>query len=119
MRILVDSDILVDHLRGHARFDPGDNEVFVSSITRAELFSGHAADEGRVTRLLEAMHELAVDRAVAERAGRIRRATNVRLPDALIAATAIEHGLTLLTRNRRDFEAIPGLMFPESGEPSS
>ena len=117
MRILVDSDILVDHLRGHARFDPGDNEVFFSSITRAELFSGRAADEVRVTRLLEAMHELSVDRAVAERAGRIRREANVRLPDALIAATAIEHGLTLLTRNRRDFDAVAGLSLGDALNP--
>jgi len=75
------------------------------------------ADEGRVTRLLEAMHELSVDRAVAERAGRIRREANVRLPDALIAATAIEHGLTLLTRNRRDFDAVAGLSLGDALNP--
>jgi len=115
VRILIDSDILVDHLRGHNRFDPGDDEIYVSSITRSELFSGRATDETRVIRLLEAMQELSVDRAVAERAGRIRRETNVRLPDALIAATAIENGLALVTRNRRDFEAIPGLVLRESG----
>jgi predicted nucleic acid-binding protein len=46
---------------------------------------------------------------VAERAGRIRRETGLRLPDALIAATALERGLTLTTRNRRHFEAVPGL----------
>jgi predicted nucleic acid-binding protein len=50
-----------------------------------------------------------VDRGVAERAGRIRREAGVRTPDALIAATALEHRLTLVTRNVRDFERVPGL----------
>ena len=34
-----------------------------------------------------------------------------KLPDAIIAATAIVHGLTLLSRNEPDFSAIPGLAF--------
>jgi len=55
------------------------------------------------------MTELPVDRAVAERAGRIRRTSRIRLPDALIAATAIEHRLTLVTRNARDFDEVKGL----------
>ena len=50
-----------------------------------------------------------VDDAIAERAGRLRRGTSRRLPDALIAATALQHRLTLVTRNVRDFEGIRGL----------
>jgi predicted nucleic acid-binding protein len=42
----------------------------------------------------------------AERAGRIRRESGVRLPDALIAATTLEHGLSLVTPHRSDFEKI-------------
>jgi hypothetical protein len=36
----------------------------------------------------------------------VRRETRIRTPDALIAATALRHRLTLVTRNRRDFEAV-------------
>jgi predicted nucleic acid-binding protein len=50
-----------------------------------------------------------VDRTVAEGAGRIRRETSLRLPDALIAATAIAHDLQLATRHRRDFDRVRGL----------
>ncbi len=108
-RILVDSDVLVDHLRGHRRFKVGRDAVHVSAITQAELFAGRATEESRVRLLLAAMIELPVSSAVAERAGRIRRTTTTRLADALIAATAIEHGLTLVTRNATDFEAVRGL----------
>lgn len=108
-RILVDSDVLVDHLRGHRRLVAGTDDLHVSAITRAELFSGRATEERRVRRLLEPMVDLAVDAAVAERAGRLRRDRPLRLPDALIAATALEHRLTLVTRNVRDFDGVRGL----------
>ncbi len=108
-RILVDSDILVDHLRGHRRLVAGSDELHVSAISRAELFSGRGAEERRIRRLLEPMTDIPVDAAIAERAGRLRRGTAQRLPDALIAATALEHRLTLVTRNTRDFDGIRGL----------
>ena len=73
-----------------------------------ELFAGRT-NEARVDEFLAPFREIAVDRAIAERAGRLRRGSPMRTPDALIAATAIEHGLELVTRNRRDFEAVPGL----------
>ncbi len=108
-RILVDSDVLVDHLRGYQRFLHGSDDVHYSSITRAELFAGRGTEERRVRRLLEPFSELLVDRAVAERAGRLRRTLGIRLADALIAATAVEHRLVLVTRNTRDYEAVRGL----------
>ena len=108
-RLLVDSDVLVDHLRGRVRFVAGRNEVHVSTINRAELLAGRSTDEARVRLLLTAMIEIPVDAAIAERAGRIRRASQARLPDALIAATAIEHGLTLVTRQSSGFQGIRGL----------
>lgn len=114
-RVLLDSDVLVDHLRGHRRLAAGRDELFVSTITRAELFSGHATQERRVRTLLEPMTELPVDRAVAERAGRLRRDSSLRRPDALIAATALEHRLTLVTRNIRDFEAVASLKLRAPG----
>lgn len=75
--------------------------------SRAELVAGTSASD-LINQLLDPFRELVVDRAVAERAGRIRRESGVRLPDALIAATAVEHGMSLATRNRRDFEGVRG-----------
>jgi predicted nucleic acid-binding protein len=108
-RVLLDSDVLVDHLRGHRRLVAGVDEFHVSVISRAELFSGRGAEERRIRRLLATLTDVPVDAAIAERAGRLRRGTSRRLPDALIASTALEHRLTLVTRNLRDFESIRGL----------
>lgn len=59
--------------------------------------------------ILEPLTEIGVDRGIAERAGRLRRNHGLALPDALIAATAIEAGLALITRNHRDFERVSRL----------
>jgi toxin FitB len=107
--LLVDTDVFVDHLRGaHALRHAGDS-LHYSVVTRAELFAGAAEQEETVGLLLAPFRELRVDRTVAEAAGRIRRETGVRTPDALIASTALVHHLTLVTRNRRDFERVPRL----------
>ncbi|WP_428117696.1 type II toxin-antitoxin system VapC family toxin [Candidatus Poriferisodalis sp.] len=106
--LLVDTDIFIDHLRGARELQPSRHRLHYSVVTRAELFAGTTAT-AFVSELLSPWRELAVDRAVAERAGRIRRESGVRLPDALIAATALEHRLGLVTRNHGDFGRIRGL----------
>ena len=106
--LLVDTDIFVDHLRGAHEMRPARHRLFYSVITRAELFAGTSGSDV-VVRVLSAFRELPVDREVAERAGRIRRESGLRLPDALVAATALIHGLALVTRNRRDFDRVRGL----------
>jgi predicted nucleic acid-binding protein len=106
--VLVDTDVFVDHLRGAAELKPGPHRLHYSVMTRAELFAGSSATDA-ITNLLAPFRELPIGRDVAERAGRIRRETQIRIADALIAATALEHGLGLATRNRRHFELVRGL----------
>ena len=106
--LLVDTDVFIDHLRGTVALVPGRHRLHYSVVTRAELFAGNTATN-LSSQLLAPFRELAVDRAIAERAGRVAREFGVRLPDALIAATALEHGLGLVTRNRKHFDPIRGL----------
>lgn len=106
--LLIDTDIFIDHLRGATKLVSGRHRLHYSVITRYELLAG-TVGSAFVERLLNPFRELAVDRAVAERAGRIRRESGIATPDALIAATAIEHGLALVTRNRRHFEPVKQL----------
>jgi predicted nucleic acid-binding protein len=66
-----------------------------------------------------------MDRTLADRAGDLIRESQDRhislsVPDAIIAATALTHGLTLVTLNQTDFEGIPGLsLAPLPEEPPS
>ena len=106
--ILVDTHIFIDHLRGAAELKVGRHRLHYSVITRAELFAG-ATGTDLASRVLAPFREVPIDRAIAERAGRIRRETGVRMPDALIAATALERNLGLATRNTKDFAPVRGL----------
>ena len=106
--LLIDTDVFVDHLRGAAELRPGRHRIHYSVITRAELFAGNTATD-LSARLLAPFRELPVDRTIAQRAGRIVRESGVRLPDALIAATALEHNLSIATRNRKHFQPIRGI----------
>ncbi|HVM52901.1 MAG TPA: type II toxin-antitoxin system VapC family toxin [Acidimicrobiales bacterium] len=112
--LLVDTDVFVDHLRGARALQPGRHRVHYSVITRAELFAGSTATD-LIAQLLGPFREVPVDRAIAERAGRIRREAGIPMPDALIAAAAVEHRLALVTRNRRHFDDVPGLRLRSPG----
>lgn len=113
--LLIDTDILIDHLRGARPFVPPARRVAYSVVTRCELFAGKSADEAGIRVLLGAMTELPIDRAIAECAGRLRRRSGLRTPDALIAATALEHDLSLMSRNVRDFAGVKGLQLVADG----
>jgi predicted nucleic acid-binding protein len=106
--LLVDTDVLIDHLRGTRRLHGGGRRLGVSVVSCCELFAG--GDQPAVLRgLLRALIELPIDPATAELAGITRRETGIATPDALIAATALIHRIPLMTRNRRHFEPVPGL----------
>jgi toxin FitB len=105
--VLLDTGVLIDHIRGHRRLEMETSAVSV--VTRAELFAGREREEPAVEALLGRLSELEVSVDIARRAGRIRRSTGLDLADALIAATALEHGLAVMTRNRRHFERVAGL----------
>jgi len=106
--VLVDTDIFIDHLRGARPLQPFEG-MHYSVVTRCELFAGRRVDEADVRRLLGPLVEVPVGRAIAETAGRLRRVSRILTPDALIAATALEHSLELMTRNVRDFQNVAGL----------
>jgi toxin FitB len=107
--LLLDSDIFIDHLRGARELKPSRHRLSYSVITRCELFAGQHVDEEQIRLLLSPFRELPVTGDVAELAGQLRRKAPIRTPDALIAATALAHGLGLVTRNGRDFENVPRL----------
>lgn len=106
--LLVDTDIFIDHLRGAVAIKPARHRLHYSVITRAELFAGNTATDLSV-QLLAPFKEIAVDRSIAERAGRVAREFGLRMPDAIVAATALERRLGLATRNVKHFDKVRGL----------
>jgi predicted nucleic acid-binding protein len=112
--LLVDTDIFIDHLRGARELPVRRDRGSYSSVTRCELFAGRDQEEA-IRRLLRPFREIPVVGSIAERAGRLRRENGLDLADALIAATALEHRLTLVTRNRKDFERVRGLKVRSPG----
>jgi predicted nucleic acid-binding protein len=114
----VDSDVVIDHLRGAHPLP--DFPLAFSVITRCELFAGREREE-YLRELLAPMHEIPMNASIAERGGVLKRTVQLQTPDALIAATALEHALPLMTRNCRHFDRVPGLTLrnpQEHTEPS-
>lgn len=118
MKAVIDTNILVDYLQGReaareelARYDrPG-----ISLITWMEVLIG-AKDEDDVQilrRFLMRFQTLPIENDVAELAVELRRTHRIRLPDAIIWATARSANRLLITRNTRDFPATdPGVRVP-------
>ncbi len=106
---------LIERFRAHAP-----TELVLCSIVRAELLYG-AQRSARVTENLdrvrlfaEPLQTLPFDDRCAESYGIIRsQLTDTGTPigpnDLLIAATCVAFECTLVTRNRREFERVPGL----------
>jgi predicted nucleic acid-binding protein len=105
--VLLDTDVLIDHLRGRRSLKIG--RMAISVVTRTELYAGERREAPAVEVVLAQIEELEINATIARRAGRIQRDTGLKIADALIAATALEKQLPLMTRNRRHFERVPDL----------
>jgi len=119
-RYLLDSTFLIDHLRGSPdavrrlrEMNASGDDPIVTDITVTELWSGRRPGSEpeieRFLRYIEFVHPgpetarlAGVWRAEAREKGR-----SIGTPDALIAASAVDLGATVLTRNVRDFERMP------------
>lgn len=117
MKALLDTNILIDYLNG---VDAARREIslyrqpMISPITWMEVMVGVAEDEEPVVRaFLSRFTQVEIDSDVAETAVAIRREHNIRLPDAIIWASAQRNNALLVTRNSRDFpEDHPGVRVP-------
>jgi hypothetical protein len=115
--VLLDSNILVDHLKGYpqATAEIGRyRRPAISIVTWIEVMVGAEDRHGDHTRdFLGGFEVIGIDGTVAERAVSLRKARRLKLPDALIWATAQATGRLLVTRNTKDFPADePGVRQP-------
>ena len=122
MRAVVDTNVLIDYLQGReeaAREFDRYGVIEVSAISAAELWSG-ATTEARervVEALLATCAIVPVDDDVAREAGWLRRTRRVRLPDALVWATARIRGHLLVTRDEGFPADAPEVRHPYRLEP--
>lgn len=120
--IVVDSDVVIDHL--HSR--PGqsstllevaeEHELGIASVTLFEVERGLSSTTQceRFQRVLAAATFLPLDEAAARSAALIaydldRRGQKLDVADALIAGIVVSLGAKLLTRNRKHFTRVSGL----------
>ena len=83
-----------------------------SAISRLEVlgFPGlRSDDERRLEQMLGCLEEVEVHRGIIDQAISIRRQKRIKAPDAIVAATALRNGATLVTRNVDDFGGIEAL----------
>lgn len=121
-RLLVDTDVLVEYLRGRPEaadwLESQEAELAVSAISAAELFAGcrGAREAQRLEEFLLALDVLPATEEIARLAGQYRRrygpSHGTGLADALIAATAAMDGAALATFNRRHYPMLSDLVVP-------
>ena len=87
-------------------------QVAISVITRIELLGKlvPAPEAAFLQSFVESVEVLPLDEPVIAQTIHLRQQHRVKLPDAIIAATALAHGLPLLTRNGKDFAGVAGLV---------
>lgn len=122
MRYLIDTSVLIDHLRGGQEWNKfvgsidKDSEIFISTVVVFELFSGLSTkgikEAGNINNLQFFMKPVDLTWSIAKKAGELYRDSKNKydFPDYTIAATAMEIGAYIVTLNKKHFSKIPNLM---------
>jgi predicted nucleic acid-binding protein len=115
--LLLDTNILIDVLRGESvalAWLEQHPRVQISVITWIEVLVGCRDGETEaVESWLETFPRLPIKDAVAHETVRLRQQHGLKVPDAIILATARCADLTLATRNTRDFpQELGGVLHP-------
>jgi predicted nucleic acid-binding protein len=118
VKAVFDTNILIDYLAGKTgaekEFDRYRHRL-ISTITWMEVLAGARDDEEAdvIDLFLRDFRVIEVSRSIARAAVEIRREKRIRLPDAIIWASARQESALLVTRNTKDFpKKDPGVRVP-------
>jgi predicted nucleic acid-binding protein len=120
MKAVIDSDILIDYLQGieEAKIEINRYRApLYSIISWMEIMCGAETDEERESaeNLFASMKRVDLSKTIAEKAVEERKTQKLKLPDAIILASADAEGCILVTRNTKDFDGNdPRVRFPYS-----
>ena len=122
--LLLDTSVLIDHLREYKPASEFLETVFnsgilvtISSVSEMELYAGKSMEnpaiEESVNNFLKLFKVLPVTTDIARQAGRLlrrHRHQGLTPMDAIIAGTALEHNANLITRNIKHFRMVKGII---------
>jgi len=114
---LFDTCILIDYLNkvqaAKAEMTRYESRA-ISLITWTEIMVGAVPSDEQILRAwLNTFRVIAIDEKIAARAVDLRQKYRVKLPDAIVWASAQAHSLLLVSRNTKDFSANqPGVRVP-------
>jgi predicted nucleic acid-binding protein len=118
MTALFDTNILIDYLNGRVEAQAElarHRRRAISVVTWMEVLAGarNQAEEDVIEMFLRDFTLIELSRRIAREAVALRRERKVRLPDAIIWATARHESALLVTRNTKDFARDePGVRVP-------
>lgn len=120
MDYLLDTNFIINYFKGifegNARqfADAIINDtIYISVITRIELLGWKsivAKDEKVIKEFISDSTVFSLEESIIERTISLRKTIRIKLPDAIIAATALEHNMHLITHNIKDFKRVPDLV---------
>jgi predicted nucleic acid-binding protein len=123
--MILDSDVLIEILRGNpktsrwvvAQASTGETLRY-SPVSRAEIGAGlRRGEEEKVSALFGGLDAMTIDATTGDLAGarlrHYRQSHALELGDALIGASALQHGERLATFNRRHYPGISQLASPD------
>lgn len=126
MKLVLDTSILIDFLRGGSRWEhlltevERDTTFYLPTIVIYELFSGRSTKNpqvySRISKFLSYFEKIELTEDIAKRAGELYRDINKTLqaPDYIIAASCLAIGGSLVTLNLKHFRQIPNLPLYQS-----
>ncbi len=115
---LFDTNILIDLFSGRVEAKqaleayPPQNAISLISWIEVMVGAKKYHQEHRTCIALSAFNIIGVSQDIAERSVNLRQEYGMKLPDAIILATARMHRYELVTRNTKDFARIPGVITP-------
>lgn len=121
MKLVVDTSILIDYLRGSPRWEhflakvEKDAVFYLPTIVIYELFSGKSTQNPlvarEVTNFLKNFQKIELTEKIAKLAGELYRDVNktLQVPDYIVAASSLSIEGTIVTLNRKHFDQIPSL----------
>ncbi|RZJ91940.1 MAG: type II toxin-antitoxin system VapC family toxin [Chryseobacterium sp.] len=114
-KYLIDSNVLIEFLGQSFPTEVNkklvaimDKEFNISFINRIEVL-GYASSDKNEEDFIDTSSIYYIDDEIINRTIKLRKDNKIKVPDAIVAATAMVYGLTLLTRNTSDFKNIENL----------